>query len=154
MDQNTRDTIDYLIRHYRLHERLPVQLDEILDRFTVARYDFTAQTLGFSIVRPREIHIGINGNLAPALQRQAEAHELSHIIAYHPHRLYTCRSSLWQHDTHEYEAQIGAALLLVPLATVCTYYAQFTPNELATMLDVPLGLIDLRWSYAQLQGEL
>ena len=63
MDDNIRDTIEFLIRRYRLHERAPVLLDPLLDRFTVRRYNFTAETLGFAVVRPREIHIGINGNL-------------------------------------------------------------------------------------------
>src|SRR5437762_6975976 len=128
MDDNTRDTIEFLIRRYRLHERVPVRLDALLDRFTVRRYNFTLRTLGFAIVRPREIHIGINQNLTPAWQRQAEGHEASHIIGYHPHRLYTCLRPEWSQEEHEHEAQLGAALLLVPLSAVQTYYAEFTPS--------------------------
>src|SRR5437773_9416955 len=126
MDENTQDTIEFLIRRYRLHERVPISLEGLLDRFTVRRYNFTPITLGFAVVRPREIHIGINRNLSPAWQRQAEGHEASHIIAYHPHRLYTCQCHEWFRDDYEHEAQLGAALLLVPLSAIRTYNEEFT----------------------------
>src|SRR5690242_2720574 len=103
MEENTRDTIEFLIRRYRLHEHIPVSLDELLDRFTVRRYDFTPVTLGFAVVRPREIHIGINQNLEPAWQRMAEGHEVCYIISSHPHRLYTCHAHEWSHEPHEHE---------------------------------------------------
>lgn len=154
MDDNIRDTIEFLIRRYRLHERVPVRLDELLDRFTVRRYNFTARTLGFAVVRPREIHIGINGNLTPPWQRQAEGHEVGHIIGYHPHRLYTCYCNEWFREDYEHEAQLGAALLLVPRSAIRTYYDEFTPQELADLLQVPVCLVDMRWSYAHLHGEL
>ncbi len=154
MDENTRDTIEFLIRRYRLHERVPVRLDSLLDRFTVRRYPFTPLTLGFAVVRPREIHIGINETLSTAWQRAAEGHEVGHIIAYHPHRLYTCQPGEWFRDPYEHEAQLGAALLLVPLSAVRTYGDEFTATELATLLDVPVGLVDMRWSFAQVSGEL
>src|SRR5690349_12174413 len=146
MDADTRDTIEFLIRRYGLHERLPVDLSGLLDRFTVRRYPFTAWTLGFAVVRPREIHIGVNGHLPRAWQRLAEAHEAGHIIAYHPHRLYTCRAYQWDEDEHERAAQLAAARLLVPLAAMRTYQAEFTPSELANLLDVPTALVDLRWT--------
>ena len=154
MDNNLRDTIDFLIRRHGLHDRVPVCLDTLLERFTVRRYPFTPMTLGFAIVRPREIHIGINATLSPAWQRQAEGHEVGHIIGYHPHRLYTCKCNEWFREDHEHEAQLGAALLLVPLAAVRTYYDEFTPQQLATLLHVPVGLVDLRWAAAQVAGEL
>jgi Zn-dependent peptidase ImmA (M78 family) len=154
MEDNIRDTIDFLIRRYRLHEQVPVRLDELLDRFTVRRYNLTYKTLGFAVVRPREIHIGINQNLTPPWQRQAEGHEVGHIIGYHPHRLYTCQCNEWFREEHEHEAQMGAALLLVPLSAVYTYYDEFTPTQLADLLQVPVGLVDMRWSYAQVNGEL
>src|SRR5437868_12449348 len=129
MDDSTRDTIEFLIRRYQLHERIPVRLDELLDRFTVRRYNFTQRTLGFAVVRPREIHIGINQNLPLPWQRLAEGHEVGHIINYHPHRLYTCHAHEWSREPHEHEAQTAAALLLVPLNAVRTYYDEFTPGE-------------------------
>ena len=89
-----------------------------------------------------------------AWQRTAEGHEVGHIIAYHPHRLYTCQPGEWFRDPYEHEAQLGAALLLVPLNAVRTYGVEFTAEELATLLNVPVGLIDLRWSFAQVNGEL
>jgi Zn-dependent peptidase ImmA (M78 family) len=154
MDADTRDTIEFLIRRYALHDRLPVDLGGLLDRFTVRRYPFTAWTLGFAVVRPREIHIGINGHLPQPWQRLAEAHEAGHIIAYHPHRLYTCKAYQWDQEAHERAAQVAAALLLVPLAAVRTYQTDFTPAELAHLLDVPTALVDLRWTQATLDGDL
>jgi Zn-dependent peptidase ImmA (M78 family) len=154
MEANTHDTIQFLIRRYRLHDRIPVRLDELLDRFTVRRYDFSPVTLGFAVVRPREIHIGINQNLSPAWQRLAEGHEVGHIIGYHPHRLYTCQANEWFREEHEHEAQLGAALLLVPMSAVHIYYDEFTPKQLAELLQVPVGLVDLRWSYALVNGEV
>ncbi len=154
MDGATRETIDFLIRRYELHDRLPVDLGGLLDRFTVRRYPFTAWTLGFAVVRPREIHIGINGHLPGPWQRLAEAHEIGHIIAYHPHRLYTCKAYQWDQDEHEREAQMAAALLLVPLRAAQAYQVDFTPAQLADMLQVPVSLVDLRWTQAHLDGEL
>lgn len=154
IEQATRDTIDFLIRRYRLHDRLPVDLTLLVDRFTVRPYDFTRVTLGFSVVLPRNIHIGINKNLDVEWRRMALAHEISHIIAYHPHRLYTCRANIWHKDPHEHEAQMGAAMLLVPVNAVRTYYDEFTPHKLAKLLQVPIGLVDLRWSQAKASGEI
>ncbi|HMA34648.1 MAG TPA: hypothetical protein VKY74_09220 [Chloroflexia bacterium] len=152
MDLSTRDTIEFLIRRYELHDRLPVDLGGLLDRFTVRRYPLTPRTLGFAIVRPREIHIGINATLSRPWQRLAEAHEVGHIIAYHPHRLYTCKANQWFQDDLEHTAQLAAALLLVPLAAVRTYQAEFTAGQLADLLQVPTSLVDLRWTHAKLEG--
>jgi len=154
MDGSTRDTIAFLIRRYELHDRLPVDLGRLLDRFTVRYYPFTPRTLGFAVVRPREIHIGINGSLAPPWQRMAVAHEIGHIIAYHPHRLYTCKAGAWFQDEQERAAQLIAAHLLVPAAALPTYGVEFTAQQLADLLDVPISLVDLRWSQAHLHGDL
>jgi Zn-dependent peptidase ImmA (M78 family) len=154
MDADTRDTIEFLIRRYDLHDRLPVDLGVLLDRFTVRRYPFTAWTLGFAVVRPRAIHIGINAHLPRPWQRLAEAHEAGHIISYHPHRLYTCKAYQWDQEEHERAAQMAAAFLLVPLPAVRTYQVEFTPAELAAVLDVPTALVDLRWTQAKLDGDL
>src|SRR5437763_15942610 len=154
MDDATRDTIEFLIRRYDLHERLPVDLGVLLDRFTVRRYPFTAWTLGFAVVRPRDIHIGVNAHLPPPWQRLAAAHEAGHIIAYHPHRLYTCKAYQWDQEEHERSAQLAAALLLVPLRAVQTYQQEFTPTELANLLQVPTALVDLRWTQAKLEDAL
>lgn len=149
---SVRDTIEFLIRRYALHDHLPVDLTGLLDRFTVRRYPFTAWTLGFAVVRPREIHIGINANLPAPWQRLAEAHEIGHIVAYHPHRLYTCKAYQWDQEEHERAAQLVAARLLVPLAAVQTYGVEFTPAALANLLAVPTALVDLRWAQAKLEG--
>jgi Zn-dependent peptidase ImmA (M78 family) len=152
MDDSTRDTIEFLVRRYALHDRLPVDLSGLLDRFTMRRYPFTAWTLGFAVVRPREIHIGINAGLPVPWQRMAEAHEVGHIIAYHPHRLYTCKAYQWDQEDHERTAQLAAALLLVPAAAMQTYGVEFTPAQLARLLQVPTALVDLRWTQAKLEG--
>ncbi len=154
MDESTRDTIEFLIGRYSLHDRLPVDLGGLLDRFTLRRYPFTAWTLGFAVVRPREIHIGINERLPLPWQRMALAHEVGHIIAYHPHRLYTCKAYQWDQEEHERTAQLAAALLLVPLAAVRTYGVEFTPAQLAHLLQVPTSLVDLRWAAAKLAGAI
>lgn len=154
MDSTIRDTVDFLIRRYGLHERLPVDLGALLDRFVVRYYPFTPQTLGFAVVRPRQIHIGINSDLARPWQRMALAHEIGHIIAYHPHRLYTCKANRWFQDDHERIAQRIAALLLVPTPVLPTYGVEFSADDLAGLLEVPVSLVDLRWSQAHLAGEL
>jgi Zn-dependent peptidase ImmA (M78 family) len=154
MEESTRDTIEFLIRRYLLHDHLPVDLSGLLDRFTIRHYPFTAWTLGFAVVRPREIHIGVNERLPTPWQRMAEAHELGHIIAYHPHRLYTCKAYQWDQEEHERTAQLIAATLLVPLNAVRTYGEEFTPAQLANLLDVPTSLVDLRWTAAKLDGAI
>ena len=126
MDANTRDTIEFLIRRYRLHERVPVRLDGLLDRFTVRRYNFTPRTLGFAIVRPREIHIGINQNLSPAWQRKPKATRPATSSPTTPTASTPASASEWCREAHEHEAQLGAALLLVPLTAVRTYGDEFT----------------------------
>ena len=52
MEPATRDTVEFLIRRYRLHDRVPVDLTLLLNRFTVRPYDFTRVTLGFALVLP------------------------------------------------------------------------------------------------------
>jgi len=154
MDESTRDTIEFLIRRHKLHDRLPVDLAGLLDRFTLKHYPFTAWTLGFAVVRPRAIHIGINERLPLPWQRMALAHEVGHIIAYHPHRLYTCKAYQWDQEEHERTAQLAAAGLLVPLAAVRTYGVEFSPAQLANLLHVPTALVDLRWATAKLEGAI
>ena len=75
------DTIDFLIHRYRLHMRLPVDILPLLDKFDIRKHNFTPMTMGFALVRPKGIHIGINKNLDIASQRMALAHEAAHIIA-------------------------------------------------------------------------
>jgi len=154
MNEDAHDTVDFLIRKYNLHDQLPVRLDKILDSFTLRRHNFTPTTLGFAVVRPRMVYIGINQNLNSSYQRLAEAHETGHIIAYHPHKLYTCKVEEWYKDEIEREAQVIAAYLLIPQGAVETYYQEFTTAELAELLQVPGRLIDLRWVQAKLRGEL
>lgn len=154
MNNDALDTVDFLISKYALHDHLPVRLDKVLERFTLRRHNFTPQTLGFAVVRPRLVYIGINQNLDRSYQRLAEAHETGHIIAYHPHKLYTCKVEEWYKDEIEREAQVIASYLLVPHAALQTYYEEFTTSELSGLLQVPRRLIDLRWMQAKLRNEI
>jgi hypothetical protein len=42
--------------------------------------------------------------------------------------------------------------LLVPATAMQTYGAEFTPAQLARLLQVPTALVDLRWTQAKLEG--
>lgn len=143
-----------LIRRFRLHQTIPVSLARLLDRFTVRRHDLTDRTLGFTIVRPPDIHIGINASLPHEWQRQTEAHELGHILAGHPNGIYMCKINKWLRDELEREAQELAAYLLVPLPNIEESYRGLTVAELATVLEVPPGLVGLRQTLAIARGEI
>jgi hypothetical protein len=68
------DTVEFLIYRNRLHTRLPVELGPLLDRFDIRKHNFTPMTMGFALVRPKGMHIGINKNLDASWQRMAISH--------------------------------------------------------------------------------
>jgi Zn-dependent peptidase ImmA (M78 family) len=146
------DTLDYFIHRHRLHSRLPVDLSPILERFEIRKYNFTPVTLGYALVRPRQIYIGFNRNLDLAWQRMALAHEAAHVIANQPHPLYVCKTRDWSRDPDEREAQLIAACLLVPEKVVADQYRVGYAPQIAKALKVPPDLVDLRWSFARVHG--
>lgn len=148
------DTLEYLIHRYHLHSRLPVDLSPILDKFEANKFNFTPMTLGFALVRPKHIYLGINKNLDPVWQRMAQAHEAAHVIANQQQRLFVCKTSDWSRDSDEREAQLIAAYLLVPRKVVEENYRVGVAPQLAQALKVPSDLVDLRWSFARVHGEI
>jgi Zn-dependent peptidase ImmA (M78 family) len=148
------DTVEFLIYRNRLHTRIPVELGPLLDRFDIRKHNFTPMTMGFALVRPRGMHIGINKNLDASWQRMAIAHEAAHIIANQSHQIYVCKTSDWSKERDEREAQLIAACLLVPLKVVAENYRVGVANQLAKALKVPPDLIDLRWSFARVHGDI
>ncbi len=154
MDNRSRDTVEYLIRRYRLHDHVPVRLDTLLQDFTVREYDLTPRTLGFSLVMRHQVHIGINRTLDSSLRRLTLAHESGHLISFHPGMNYTCERNTWFKNRLEHEAQIVAAYLLVPKLAAMCYGEQLSAQQLALRLDVPVSLVDLRWSQGIISREL
>lgn len=148
------DTLEFLIHRHRLHTSLPVDLSPILDRFDIRKHNFTPMTMGFVLVRPTQMHMGINKTLPIEKQRMAIAHEAAHIIANQPHQFYVCKTSDWSRDEHEREAQLIAACLLVPLRVIETGYRVNTAPQIASVLKVPPDLVDLRWSFARVHGDI
>ncbi|MDQ6693790.1 MAG: ImmA/IrrE family metallo-endopeptidase [Chloroflexota bacterium] len=148
------DSIEFLINKYRLHMRMPVDIGPLLERFSVSKLNFTPTTLGMALVRPKQMYIGINKNLEPTWQRMALAHEAGHIIANQPHSLFVCKTSDWAKERDEREAQIIAACLLVPLKVIKDDYQVTTAPQLAKLLRVPPDLVDLRWSFARVHGDI
>ena len=148
------DTIEFLIYRNRLHTRIPVELGPLLDRFDIKKHNFTPMTMGFALVRPKGMHIGINKNLDSSWQRMAVAHEAAHIIANQAHQIYVCKTSDWSKERDEREAQLIAACLLVPLRVVAENYRVGVANQLARALKVPSDLVDLRWSFARVHGDI
>lgn len=148
------DTVDFLIHKHRLHMRLPVDLSPIMERFEIRKYNFTPMTLGFSLVRPKQIYMGVNQNMDSFWQRMAQAHEAAHIIANQPHQLFVCKTNDWSKDHDEREAQLLAAYLLVPQRVVEENYRVGIAPQLAKALKVPPDLIDLRWSFARVHGDI
>ncbi len=148
------DTMDFLIHRYHLHSRLPVDLSPILEKFEIRKYNFTPMTLGFALVRPKQIYIGTNQNLDPRGQRMAQAHEAAHVIANQPHGLFVCKTSDWSKEHDERQAQLMAAYLLVPRKVVEENYRVGIAPQLAVALKVPHSLVDLRWSFARVHGEI
>jgi Zn-dependent peptidase ImmA (M78 family) len=148
------DTIEFLIYRNRLHTRIPVELGPLLDRFDIKKHNFTPMTMGFALVRPKGMHIGINKNLDSSWQRMAIAHEAAHIIANQSHQIYVCKTSDWSKERDEREAQLIAACLLVPLRVVAENYRVGVANQLARALKVPSDLVDLRWSFARVHGDI
>jgi len=148
------DTIEFLIFRNHLHTRIPVDLGPLLDRFDIKKHNFTPMTMGFALVRPKGMHIGINKNLDSSWQRMAVAHEAAHIIANQPHQIYVCKTSDWSKERDEREAQLIAACLLVPLRVVAENYRVGVANQLARALKVPSDLVDLRWSFARVHGDI
>src|SRR5205085_1048211 len=151
---NVLDTIEYLIHRHRLHTRLPVDISPVLERFDVRKLNFTPMTMGYALIRPTGMHIGINRNLDPGWQRMALAHEVGHIIANQPHQLFVCKASDWSREPDEREAHLIAACLLVPLKVVAENYRVGVAPQLARALKVPPDLIDLRWSFARVHGDI
>jgi Zn-dependent peptidase ImmA (M78 family) len=148
------DTIDLLIHKYRLHNRLPVELGPLLERFEVSKHPFTPMTLGYALVRPKQIYLGFNQNLTLPWQRMALAHEAAHVIANQQHHLFVCKTNDWSKDHDEREAQLVAACLLVPLRVVEETYTVENSPQIARTLKVPSNLVDLRWSFARVHGDI
>lgn len=148
------DSIDFLVHRYHLHSRVPVDLSPILERFEVKRHNFTPMTMGFVLVRPKQIHIGISKNLDAAWHRMALAHEAAHIIANQPHQLFVCKTGDWSRENDEREAQLIAACLLVPLKVIEDRYRVDVAPYLGRQLKVPADLVDLRWSFARVHGDI
>src|SRR5438477_1041660 len=121
MNSQIRDTIDFLITRYHLHQKLPVDLTPLLENFTIRRYPLTEKTLGFTVIMDREVHIGLNEQLNTAYTRQTLAHETGHIIACHPNMHYTSERNMWSKHKLEHEAQTVASYLLIPSAAVKVY---------------------------------
>lgn len=148
------DTVDYLVYRHHLHTRVPVDLGPLLDRFDIAKHNFTPMTLGFALVRPTQVHVGINKNLDFSWQRMALAHEAAHIIANQQRQFYVCKTGDWSKDRDEREAQLIAACLLVPLRVVEESYRVGAAPQLGKALKVPADLVDLRWSFARVHGDI
>ena len=148
------DTIEFLVHRHRLHTRLPVDLGPLLDRFDIRKHNFTPMTMGFALVRSRGIHIGVNSNLDVSWQRMAMAHEAAHVIANQPGRIFVCRTSDWSKDALEREAQLIAACLLIPTKVVAENYQVGAAATLGKALKVPPDLVDLRWSFARVHGDI
>ena len=148
------DTIEFLIHRHHLHTRVPVDLGPILDRFAIGKHNFTPMTMGFALVRPTQMHIGINKNLDIPWQRMAIAHEAAHIIANQPHRFFVCKTSDWSRQLEEREAQIIASCLLVPIRVIESGYHVGAAPQIAQALKVPPSLVDLRWSFARVHGDI
>ena len=148
------DTLDYLIHRYRLHTRLPVDIGVLLERFDIRKHNFTPMTMGFAVVRPKQLHMGINKNLDAAWQRMAMAHQAAHVIANQPHQLYVCKTGDWSRDRDEREAQLVAACLLVPLKVIEESYKVGAAPQIGKALKVPPDLVDLRWSFARVHGDI
>ena len=154
LNDDLLDTIEFLVNRHRLHTRLPVELGPLLDRFEIRKHNFTPMTMGFAFVRPKSMHIGINKNLKIDEQRMAIAHEAAHIIANQEGQLFVCRTSDWSRDRDEREAQLIAACLLIPLRVVAENYYPGAAPQLARALKVPADLIELRWSFARVHGDI
>lgn len=148
------DGIEFLIHRYRLHSRLPVELGPLMERFDLRKHNFTPMTMGYALVRPKQIYIGINQNLDLSWQRMAMAHEAAHIIANQQQRLFVCKSGEWSKERDEREAQLVAACLLVPLKVIAESYRVGSAPQLARALKVPPDLVDLRWSFARVHGDI
>jgi Zn-dependent peptidase ImmA (M78 family) len=154
LNDDLLDTIEFLVNRHRLHTRLPVELGPLLDRFDIRKHNFTPMTMGFALVRPKSIHIGINRNLKADEQRMAVAHEVGHIIANQPSQFYVCRTTDWSKEKDEREAHLIAACLLVPLRVVAENYYPGSIDQLARALKVPADLVELRWSFARVHGDI
>lgn len=148
------DAVEFLIHRHHLHSRVPVDLSPILERFEICRHNFTPMTMGFTLVRPKLIHIGISKNLDAPWQRMALAHEAGHIIANQPHQLFVCKTGDWSRDKDEREAQLIAACLLVPVRIIEESYQVGAAPQLGKILKVPPSLVDLRWSFARVHGDI
>ncbi|GEM_PF-1515652 len=148
------DTLDYFIHRHRLHTRVPVDLSPILERFEIHKHNFTPMTMGFTLIRAKQMHIGINKNLDPTWQRMALAHEAAHVIANQPHQLFVCKTRDWSRHRDEREAQLIAACLLVPLRVIEESYKVGAAPQIGKMLKVPPDLVDLRWSFARVHGDI
>ena len=148
------DTLDFLIHRYHLHSRLPVDIAPITEKFEISRYNFTPMTMGFALVRPKQIYIGTNQNLDIAWQRLALAHEAAHVIANQQERFFVCKTNDWSRDHNERQAQLIAAYLLVPQKVVQENYRVGAAPRLAKALKVPPDLVDLRWSFARVHGDI
>ena len=154
LSDDVLDTVEFLIHKHRLHTRFPVDISPLLDRFDIRKHNFTPMTMGFALVRPTKMYIGLNKNLDAAWQRMALAHEVAHIIANQSHQLYVCKSSDWSKVRDEREAQLVAACLLVPLKVVEENYRVGVAPQLGQALRVPPQLVDLRWSFARVHGDI
>ncbi len=161
--ESTRDILSRLdgyIQELGLHDGTgPVDLEPLFTRFNVrVEYvPFSRGRHGISFIDLAEgvpPGILINEYEGPIQRCKTGAHEFIHITS---HRAGVTHHSYdgQPHTFEEYEADCGAAYLLVPIKRLMEYLAHgYNSYQIGYFLKVPFELVELRFAMAGQLGEL
>jgi hypothetical protein len=158
--------LDRLISRYKLHEAdvyEPVDLGPLLESFNSLwqplPHGVQAYTARWAGRRRRHVEMVYSHRLrAPdstAEKRHAQAHELAHILCDHSGDVFVMRPPTgdreqgrfdkWVNSRQENQCEAVAAYLLVRWQALLVMREQ-TNSYIATTIDVPVELVDLRWA--------
>jgi Zn-dependent peptidase ImmA (M78 family) len=159
------DSLDELICHYGLHVGavdLPVSVASLLEAVSSGYCAFPEKLQAVTMRWNAEddgallTDIAYNVNLrefeASAQRRYVEAHEFAHLFCKHRGNFFV----LWRRreiepfaafldDQQERQCDSVASYILVRLAAL-REFRSMSSHEIALMLDVPVELVELRWS--------
>lgn len=111
----------------------------------IVMYQDLGSAWGHYFMYKRVPIININSNLDPHTQRIVCAHELGHAVLHRDINTSFMRNhTLLSVDKIEVEANTFAAHLLIPDIEFTECYEQITFNDIASIHNVPIELVELR----------
>ncbi len=153
-DALTRDLplcpVTKMVRNLSLHagqekDPCPVEVSRLLRDCDYDEQLLPVEVIAWAYHAPPITIIRVNGRYARPVQRVGAMHEFSHILLGHPNSLHVSTYSPWAHTRQEREADMGAAIILVPLSAATRLAREgATVRELADRFEVTQYIAWLR----------